>query len=436
MTLELVNFFRVAANQLAQRISSLELTMNLQAKLAINLILMIASSHISVSTAQAQSGAAMLRIDCSGNNLNSEVYIDGVFRGECPVDIQVQEGIRKLRFYKKVDQRFERVQEQELRVGAATIKRIEILLPDAQLTAKAKREEEERKVAQELAAKADRERAVRAEVDRKNQLELQLREEHVRAEAGDMHAQYSLARRYLRGDGVARDREKGRSWERKAAEAGHLLSQMMLYQKFTEEQLPNVGKLVDLLARHYEASNLKFEKRSSLSEYLREPFFLQKHIIRNDYVHSELHLGGLIAKSYTSFDVGLIFNSPLFTVELKAINFVIGVLGNAATDQDIFGFSIDEEFINLETKRTGLMNRILVCAKVPSAEPAKYEAWFPMVSQYKANYSALPYHCLRRVGVKGSPEVTSFSTNWASKSAIFTTQADDTFRFFYRNSTQ
>jgi len=410
--------------------------MNLQVKLAINLIWMIAFSQIAISAAQAQSGAAMLRIDCSGNNLNSEVYIDGVFRGECPVDIQVQEGIRKLRFYKKVDQRFERVQEQELRVGAATIKRIEILLPDAQLTAEAKREEEERKVAQELAAKADRERAVRAEVDRKNQLELQLRGEHVRAEAGDMHAQYSLARRYNRGDGVARDREKGRSWERKAAEAGHLLSQLMLYQKFTEEQLPNVGKLVDLLARHYEESNLKFEKRSSLSEYLREPFFLQKQITTTDNEHSEFYLGRLIAKSYTSFDVGLIFNSPLFTVELKAINFVIGDLGNAATDQDIFGFSIDEEFINLETKRTGLMNRILVCAKVPSAEPAKYEAWLPLVSKDKAYYSALPYHCLRRVGVKGSPEVTSFSTNWVAKGppVFFTTQ---TFIFaFYRNTIQ
>ena len=45
----------------------------------------------------ANAAGSLLRISCDGNDIGAEVYINDKFKGECPVDIQVPEGIQKLR---------------------------------------------------------------------------------------------------------------------------------------------------------------------------------------------------------------------------------------------------------------------------------------------------------------------------------------------------
>ena len=110
-------------------------------------LLLLTAAFIAPLATQAQSasqsGTSMLRVVCDGDDVGAEVSIDGVFKGECPLDMTVRAGTLKLRMVKKVDTTHERVFEQEIRMGDGTVKKIEASLGSAMLSAEGRRQEQE-----------------------------------------------------------------------------------------------------------------------------------------------------------------------------------------------------------------------------------------------------------------------------------------------------
>ena len=94
---------------------------------------------LSSEWAAAQSGMASLRVRCDGDSAGAAVSINGQFKGECPFDAMVPEGTLKIDARKPTRNEYERVFEQEVRVGAGIIKSIEVVLGREQLTAEGKR---------------------------------------------------------------------------------------------------------------------------------------------------------------------------------------------------------------------------------------------------------------------------------------------------------
>ncbi len=88
----------------------------------------------SFAPGDARAAGALLRIACDGDAQGAEVQIDGKFKGDCPVDVQVPEGTHKLRAFKAMDAETERVYEIELRVADGTIKKVEVVLSAPQMS--------------------------------------------------------------------------------------------------------------------------------------------------------------------------------------------------------------------------------------------------------------------------------------------------------------
>jgi len=98
------------------------------------------------SFSASAAGSAALRIVCDGDAEGAEVYINGKFKGECPLDMKVPEGRLKLRAQKTVDADHEpRRFEQEIRIGDGVIKKVEVQLSVAELNAAGKKREEKKR---------------------------------------------------------------------------------------------------------------------------------------------------------------------------------------------------------------------------------------------------------------------------------------------------
>lgn len=76
----------------------------------------------------APAATAGIRVTCDGENDGAVVTINGVFKGECPVDIQIRPGEIKLKAYHKVDANRERAFFAEFMVAEGTLKKIEVKL--------------------------------------------------------------------------------------------------------------------------------------------------------------------------------------------------------------------------------------------------------------------------------------------------------------------
>lgn len=157
----------------------------------------------------ALAAGSLLRVACDDDATGAEVFVNGSFKGDCPVDVKVAPGSVKLKVVKKVDASRERVFEQEFRLGDEVVKSIEVVLPAARLNAEGQRRADERNAA---------EARLRAEAARRDQL--LLAEQQKAAEAGDAQAMVALADRYETGVGVARDPQAASRWLEKAAAAG------------------------------------------------------------------------------------------------------------------------------------------------------------------------------------------------------------------------
>jgi TPR repeat protein len=156
----------------------------------------------------------MLRISCDGDDIGAEVLVNGKFRGECPLDLQVPEGSLKLLVRKKVDGGRERVFEQDIRMGEGSVKKVEARLGAAKLNA------------DEAARRAENDRRLRA---------MPLAALQKEAEAGNTEANFMLAKDYLNGtNGAIKNEELAVAWFKKAAEADHVFAMRYLWAIFAE----------------------------------------------------------------------------------------------------------------------------------------------------------------------------------------------------------
>lgn len=98
---------------------------------------------------------AYLRLRCDGDAAGAEVSINGVKKGECPIDLAVPEGKVKLGVRKMLTEHSYKVFEKELFLSAGAMKRENVVLGPVQFTAQGQRLENER-LAQEAAEAAQR----------------------------------------------------------------------------------------------------------------------------------------------------------------------------------------------------------------------------------------------------------------------------------------
>ena len=143
----------------------------------------------------APANTAVLRVACDGPSANEEVTVNGVFKGDCPLDIPVPAGTIKLRVLKKAGAGRESVFEQEFRMAADTAKRVDVELGAPQLTAEGQKLEDERLAREKAEAErlaAERQRAAAAAMARA-------------AEATDVIANAMLAEERAREPGAQPD---------------------------------------------------------------------------------------------------------------------------------------------------------------------------------------------------------------------------------------
>ena len=126
--------------------------------------ILIAALLSVVSTLHAADSG--LRITCEGRDVGAEVWINGKFRGECPVDLKVPAGALKLLVRKQVDADREQVFQQDIRMGEDSIKKVEIQLPAPRLTAEGQKRVDERQAIEQAQA-LQRQAAERAEAQRR-----------------------------------------------------------------------------------------------------------------------------------------------------------------------------------------------------------------------------------------------------------------------------
>lgn len=115
----------------------------------------------------------MLRIACDGPAVGAEVTINGIFKGECPVDVTTPAGTILLRVHKKFGLDREGIYEQQFRMEPNTVKRIDVEMGSPVLTAEGRRAETERVLREQAAAERlaaiekDRLAREKAEADRR-----------------------------------------------------------------------------------------------------------------------------------------------------------------------------------------------------------------------------------------------------------------------------
>lgn len=95
-----------------------------------------------ISIPAANAAGSLLRVTCSGDDIGAEITINDKYKGECPLDIQMQEGSYKLRVEKN-DATYDRDYEQNIRMGDGVVKKIEVVL-SKRLNAAGQRQEDER----------------------------------------------------------------------------------------------------------------------------------------------------------------------------------------------------------------------------------------------------------------------------------------------------
>ena len=127
----------------------------------------------------ASTAESTLRISCAGEDTGAEVYINGTYKGICPVDVKVPEGMAMLRVQKAVDAKHERLFVLNVLMSDEVVKKVVAKLGKAQLTAaeKARTEEEKAKAKAEADARAEEKAKAKAAVKAKAEEQAKLKAE-------------------------------------------------------------------------------------------------------------------------------------------------------------------------------------------------------------------------------------------------------------------
>ncbi|MGE5525375.1 MAG: hypothetical protein ACM3SS_16805 [Rhodospirillaceae bacterium] len=189
-----------------------------------------------LASADAMAAGSLLRITCEGADARAEVTINGVFKGECPIDVQVNAGSIELRVVKRIDAERERLYEETFRIGDGVVKKVEASLT-TQLTAEGARRQRERDAARAQALAEERRRSEEA-----------LRELNRAADAGDANAMAELAERYATGSGVPKNEQQANALNRKAADAGSALAAFRLSRLYRMAKKDDIADVVRMLS--------------------------------------------------------------------------------------------------------------------------------------------------------------------------------------------
>jgi TPR repeat protein len=146
---------------------------------------------------------SMLRLTCEGRNVGAQVFVNGKFKGECPLDLQVAPG--KVRLLAKVvrDEDLDWVWEQEVNVGEGVVKKLEVDTNHVHYG---------EKLRQKFLSHAP----------------TTVKE----AEEGDVGSMESAAIYYHQGLGVPQSDERALAWLRKAADTGSVSAMTELGLKY------------------------------------------------------------------------------------------------------------------------------------------------------------------------------------------------------------
>lgn len=197
---------------------------------------------LAVATLPAVASAeAILRLACFDANEGAMITVNGVRKGECPLDLALPAGTLVIRARKQPDAQHEQLWEKTLELADGAVKRVEIVLSAPQLTAEARGAQERQ--AQEKAAadfRADLQAAqggdeaaigrvithydaikgVREATYWRGRLEAaHTARAMTAANAGAPDAMDDLASRYEQGLGIEKDAAKAAEWRSKAAAA-------------------------------------------------------------------------------------------------------------------------------------------------------------------------------------------------------------------------
>lgn len=156
-------------------------------------IVLIVSAITMMSTGVNADSA--LRIACDGSNEGAAVYINGKYKGECPTDLFLSPGDKKLRAVKKAGKEYEKVFEKNFYLVDDSAKKIEVILSEAQLTASA--------------IKARR-------IQREKEEKVRAQKTLERARKGELKAMDSMARYYDNGTGVKQSSKNASYWRNQA----------------------------------------------------------------------------------------------------------------------------------------------------------------------------------------------------------------------------
>lgn len=213
---------------------------------------------------------SIVRVQCEEDDFGTEIYINGKFVGECPVDAPVKAGTVQLRARKIVEDDHEKLFEKKLRVVDGAAQRVEVILTAPQLTAEGKHKKE---VAEASAQLRDAERGdivamekIAEYLDRgmgveknpseakvwRSKAEAAIAQEQLRAaNAGDINAMENMAARYDAGQGVSKDPSQAQVW-RETAEAAKretlAQEQAVKRKKLAQEQARINQKRIDQIS--------------------------------------------------------------------------------------------------------------------------------------------------------------------------------------------
>ncbi|WP_050475629.1 tetratricopeptide repeat protein [Herbaspirillum rhizosphaerae] len=184
---------------------------------------------------QAPVDMAVMRVMCEGKTADAQVSVNGVLKGECPLDMEVKAGPIQIRATKKRDEYYDQVFEQSFTLGSGVAKRVEVV------------SNKRAQFRPEAIARIDKlVDASESAIEAKRRNEIPSLE--TAAAAGDGAAMARLGLFYKYGLAGASDVKKSVDWYRKGAEAGNA-DAMYEYARLLERGnlVPkNMGQAIEL----------------------------------------------------------------------------------------------------------------------------------------------------------------------------------------------
>lgn len=137
----------------------------------------------------AQGKSSMLRVACNGPSLGAEIRINGTFKGECPLDVEVQAGTLEVSALKRLDANREQRFTQTFGIGEGVVKRLDVQLGPPELNEAGRRAEAERRRLELERFRVETERRQAAEAEQRR-----LAEERRQREAAEAARRAELQR--------------------------------------------------------------------------------------------------------------------------------------------------------------------------------------------------------------------------------------------------